>query len=780
MRNLDLIKAFLVVWISIFSFCNIEAQPEYLENYNVIWKSPSTDASGQMPLGNGDIAAGVYAIENGDLYLLLAKNDALTHNGDIFKTGRVRVSVSPNPFEKGKSFRQVMDMKTGSVLIEADNVLLKIWADANRNVFHIEINSPREVKVEAKPEFWNRFEACGFNNFDVTRDNMQSASIQPTQDVKVERDGQIIWYYAVGDKSVFNEDMLYYEVEQMISNYPDPYKYNTFGNLLESPDLDLKNGTLFGDGNKFDIRIHALTEQTSDPETWIEDIQKLAQKQVNIDEDWKHHHKWWSDYWNRSWIFISDNTLAAEEKGNLNSEGYISRRQEKDEAALVTQNYNVFRYLMACQSRGKIQTKFNGGLFTQPLRCTESNKWRKVVIKQSDGTLLSHEDDRDWGRRFTFQNQRLLYWPHLMSGDYDLMIPFFNYYSDLLPVRLAITKAWFGHEGAYYRENIEPTGAERDCGRDGKPLKVAPGENKGQGYYHSFYFTSGLEIVAMMIDYVNYSGDDDFRDNVLLPFAREVLLFFDLHYQRDKDGKIHLDPAMVLETFWIAENPAPDIAGLQFCLDELMKLEIGSEKDKSEWKRFRDEIPPVHLHKIKKRKAIAPAQKYKMKKNAENGELYPVFPFRLFGLAQGTEDIVEWTMKHRTNKNSFDYKCWTQDQIHWAYAGNAQEAKEGLVYRFRHASIQCRFPVYGSQSPDSCPDFDHFGSGSTALQRMLMQVDGDRILLFPAWPMEWDVEFKLHAHGNTTIEGKLKDGKVEYLIVSPSSRGKDVILMTDQ
>lgn len=66
--------------------------------YNVVWDSPSKDASGQMPLGNGDIAAGVYAIEDGDLYLLLAKNDAFNYNGDIYKTGRVRISLSPNPF----------------------------------------------------------------------------------------------------------------------------------------------------------------------------------------------------------------------------------------------------------------------------------------------------------------------------------------------------------------------------------------------------------------------------------------------------------------------------------------------------------------------------------------------------------------------------------------------------------------------------------------------------------------------------------------------------------
>ena len=105
-----------------------------LDAYNVVWERPSEDASGQMPFGNGDIAAGAYAIEDGDLYLLLSKNDAFTYSGDIFKTGRVRVSLTPNPFEKGKPFRQEMDMKTGSVRIEAGDVNIRLWADANRPV----------------------------------------------------------------------------------------------------------------------------------------------------------------------------------------------------------------------------------------------------------------------------------------------------------------------------------------------------------------------------------------------------------------------------------------------------------------------------------------------------------------------------------------------------------------------------------------------------------------------------------------------------------------------
>jgi hypothetical protein len=31
------------------------------------------------------------------------------------------------------------------------------------------------------------------------------------------------------------------------------------------------------------------------------------------------------------------------------------------------------------------------------------------------------------------------------------------------------------------------------------------------------------------------------------------------------------------------------------------------------------------------------------------------------------------------------------------------------------------------------------------LQEMLLQTNGDSLLLFPAWPKEWDVTFKLHA-----------------------------------
>ena len=63
------------------------------------------------------------------------------------------------------------------------------------------------------------------------------------------------------------------------------------------------------------------------------------------------------------------------------------------------------------------------------------------------------------------------------------------------------------------------------------------------------------------------------------------------------------------------------------------------------------------------------------------------------------------------------------------------------------------------------------------LQEMLMQTADGKILLFPAWPKDWDCAFKLHAPYNTTVEGVIKAGKLQNLKVTPESRAKDVVNM---
>jgi hypothetical protein len=68
---------------------------------------------------------------------------------------------------------------------------------------------------------------------------------------------------------------------------------------------------------------------------------------------------------------------------------------------------------------------------------------------------------------------------------------------------------------------------------------------------------------------------------------------------------------------------------------------------------------------------------------------------------------------------------------------------------------------------------------NSGLNWMLVQPADDAggsAVVFGAWPCAWDVSFKLAAPMNTTIEGVLKNGVVQKLIVTPASRTSKVIV----
>lgn len=93
-------------------------------------------------------------------------------------------------------------------------------------------------------------------------------------------------------------------------------------------------------------------------------------------------------------------------------------------------------------------------------------------------------------------------------------------------------------------------------------------------------------------------------------------------------------------------------------------------------------------------------------------------------------------------------------------------------------STAYRFPVFKGPNFDWSPDINHFGSASIALQEMLLQTfaeDNTQIRLMGAWPSDWDVKFKLHAPMNTTVSGKVANGKIAALEVLPSQRMNDVV-----
>ena len=72
-----------------------------------------------------------------------------------------------------------------------------------------------------------------------------------------------------------------------------------------------------------------------------------------------------------------------------------------------------------------------------------------------------------------------------------------------------------------------------------------------------------------------------------------------------------------------------------------------------------------------------------------------------------------------------------------------------------------RFPAFWEQGFDWAPDCNRGGSAMIGLQEMLLQESPDgSLLLFPAWPKDWNARFRLHATGGRIVDAEIRDGVV--------------------
>jgi alpha-L-fucosidase len=188
---------------------------------------------------------------------------------------------------------------------------------------------------------------------------------------------------------------------------------------------------------------------------------------------------------------------------------------------------------------------------------------------------------------------------------------------------------------------------------------------------------------------------------------------------------------------------------------------------------LKSKLPELPTHEVKGLKMLAPAERFADKKNVENPELYAVFPFRLVSFEKPNVNLGVAALDHRWDRGHFG---WRQDDLFMAYLGLADQVREAVVKRAGNKHAGSRFPVFWGPNYDWVPDQDHGGVLLRAFQTMLMQTEGKKIHLFPAWPGEWNVDFKLHAPYRTTVSGSFRNGEVLNLMVVPESRKGDVII----
>jgi alpha-L-fucosidase 2 len=127
------------------------------------------------------------------------------------------------------------------------------------------------------------------------------------------------------------------------------------------------------------------------------------------------------------------------------------------------------------------------------------------------------------------------------------------------------------------------------------------------------------------------------------------------------------------------------------------------------------------------------------------------------------------SFESRASRGNFG---WYQDGVQAAFLGLATDAREDVVARAKRKHAESRCPAFWGPNFDWIPDQDHGGNLMMALQTMLLQADGKKIHVLPAWPKNWDVEFKLHAPKNAIVEGTVRSGKVN-ICITPEQRKKD-------
>ncbi|WP_229204220.1 DUF5703 domain-containing protein [Dyadobacter alkalitolerans] len=744
------------------------------------WTSQSKNSGESMPCGGGDVGLNVW-VENGDVLFYLSRSGAFDENNIFPKLGRVRVRISPNPFEKGAEFRQELKLLEGYVEITGKSgnqeVILKVWVDVFNPVVHVDVSGNKPVNVNAWYESWRtRDREVQAREKNASSFKWLKDKVIASKDIIDLHQNGILFYHQNKDSTLFDLAVKQQQLEPVKSALWNPLKGMVYGGWMQGENMvpNLDNGKLkavsgnyvnapfqgFGLRSKAAARTHQLNvflhiDDNSHAEKWKSGLLAIVSK-VKKEEKTARQKTldWWKAYWQRSHLAIN-----------------VSKPDAASPIWQVGRNYQIFRYMLGCNAYGSYPTKFNGGLFT----------YDPVFI---DSTLKFGPDYRSWGGgTFTAQNQRLVYWPMLKSGDFDMMSSQFDFYLRTLRNAEARTKHYWGHKGASFTEQIENFGLPNyaEYGQK-RPKDFDPGLEYNA--WLEYVWDTSLEFCLMMLDIERFTGTDISK---YLPLIESCTVFFDEHYQYlaekrgakklNQNGQLIIFPGSAAETYKMTYNSVTTISGLKTVLSRLLALpeKYGTPDQRKDWESRLSRVPPLSFRQMEGRQTIAPAQAWERIQNTEIPQLYPVFPFGMYGVGLPDLEVAVNTWKYDTEaiKNR-NHTSWHQDNIFCARLALAEEAAALTIRKLRDSGR--RFPAFWGPGHDWVPDHNWGGSGMIGLQEMLMQTVGDSIYLFPAWPQGWDVHFKLHAPYNTTVEGELKNGKVYHLKVTPEARRKDVVM----
>lgn len=779
---------------------------------NVVFDSPTAEPgknrakqpiiSGGMPIGNGETAALVFPVTQAfnatpdfglreGVHIWVSMATAMASDQSIMSLGVVSIETDP-PLGVNE-FRQTLVLENGSVEISTAVGTVTSWVDAltNRVVVSVRGSGDRKISTRVSVQSLRPKTRFAYNGRCSSPTSAADEWIQPAGAHAVglshrNDDSDIaLLNKAAAFNATLDQQGLGAFADRLQGS--DRWRNLQFG-LLVSGDGLTKHGGTSGllhtseASNSLELVITTLSKQTASSDLWQEDIAALHGRHVaSLAQAWGPHQDHWTRFWNQSHIWVS---------GNASLE-------------TLTERYAQTRYLQAIQAGTWVPIKFNGMLFTAQL----------PPVSETGGP-----DFRKWGSSNWWQNTRLAYWNMLASGDFGLLRNIFEYYLQMMDFMNIRTQAAFNHTGIYTTETSTLFGAFDPCdygtpAAQRHPSELNFGYEESRFLKYDFGGDAGLtELCVMLLDFYASTLDGSSMRRYM-PLLAGTLDFFSRHYGDVMQTKLlKIFPTQGLETYQCPIEPVtpencptndhPTVAALYVLTERALELpaELSTEAQRERWQALRAALPPVPMIEEEGVIVVSPYETYPNAKhefNCETPELYSTHPFRYFTLARsklsgprgrdiGPSIYCLEESTRKTCRNADLNVGWTQGLLNAALLGRTNKAARLTLERaLVRPAVGYRFPAFAGHYQDYEPSEDHFANMNTALQLMLLSPGDDGFdtgsaLLFPAWPCEWDVDFKLAAPRRTIVSGRLVGGKLVEFEVDPPERKAAITVLPCQ
>jgi hypothetical protein len=504
--------------------------------------------------------------------------------------------------------------------------------------------------------------------------------------------------------------------------------------------------------------------------------------------------KWWHSLWEKSFV-------------NLHS--------ADGEAEFITDSYNYFMYVMASSSRGLYPPKFNGMIWTTggDARKWGNNYWGANQSCMYNGLFPANRPEimEPMFRIYTSMVPSLETAARQQWGSKGIYIPETVAFDGLpeLPENIAkemqylylVRKPWSEKSKEFdeYASTKSPFQSrwnwKQDKGWvDGKWTFTDKG---AQTFGHvSHIFSRGAKIAYQYWQKYEFTRDTDWLKSTGYPMIKGVTEFYRnfTNIRKEPDGKYHIYNVNDNESVRGGHNTVEEISSMMGIFPAAIRASeiLGIDSDlRLLWKEFLKNLSPLPLSSdypdiykpgspVTFVRSLPPVVQGPAA-GRPDGNTMPVWFFDLCNPVAGNTDLVK--IANSTYDSYFPDGINTNSQVYvlsklavtGTMLGRIDATRYLIPNQIRTAEIETMPNRMTLREGYQTTGVQNLGRMADALHYALLNSappgpgQDPVIALFPAWPEEWDADFKLLARGNFLVTSSFRNGKIAYLEIFSGS-----------